>query len=180
LDCWLRAERPRDALRLLATHAQALYDGGHESTIRRVVAAIPDHVAAQDVEAMLDFAWVHLLLDRRRFTALVDTVSRSVRDDLDLSGTLLARLEVLQSMTSALRGHWADAASLARSAIEELGETWWVDLLGQFAWNMVARDIAYSERWDESGAEVRAVLRALGVVPERRLAIEGTFSAFAQ
>ncbi|KQW52558.1 hypothetical protein ASC77_24620 [Nocardioides sp. Root1257] len=174
LDYWLRADRPRDALRLLASQAQALYDGGHESTIQRVIAAVPDEVATQDLEAMLDFAWAHLLLDRRRFTSLVDTVSRSMRDDLDLPGALVARLEVLQSIAATLHGHWADGASLARSALQELGETWWVDPLGQFAWNMVARDVAFSERWDESGREARGVLRALSVVPERRIAIQGT------
>ncbi|WP_028642344.1 LuxR C-terminal-related transcriptional regulator [Nocardioides sp. URHA0020] len=174
LDHWLRADEPGEALRLLAAQVPALYDGGHESTIQRVIAAIPAAVAAEDVQAMIRYAWCHLLLDRHRFTSLVDATSRSVRDELDLAPALLARLEVLQSIAATLRGHWADGASLARSAVQLLGETWWLDPLGPFAWNMIARDAALSEQWDESGPEARTVLRALDLVPERRIAIQGT------
>ena len=37
LEHWLRAGRPRDALRLLAAQAAALSDGGHESTMLRTI-----------------------------------------------------------------------------------------------------------------------------------------------
>jgi LuxR family maltose regulon positive regulatory protein len=175
LEHWLRADRPRDALRLLASEAAALSDGGHESTIRRSIEAIPESVTSGDLESMMEFAWCHLLVDRRRFVALVDSLSRGV-DAGSLGGgpVLVARLEVLQSIAATLRGHWTDGASLARSALQELRDGWWLDPIGQFAWNMVARDIAFSERWDDASSEARQVVRALGVAPDRRLALEGT------
>ncbi|WP_275741532.1 LuxR C-terminal-related transcriptional regulator [Nocardioides sp. YIM 152315] len=176
LEHWLRADRPRETLRLLAAQAPALYDGGHESTILRTVTALPDAVVADGIDAMLEYAWCHLLVDRRRFVALVEGLRRLVRDDLDVDPVLGARLEVLESIAATLQGHWVDGASLARSALESLGDSWWLDPLGQFAWNMIARDIALSERWDDSSHEVREVVRALSVVPERRLAFEGSRS----
>jgi LuxR family transcriptional regulator, maltose regulon positive regulatory protein len=175
LEHWLRAERPRDALRLLSAQVAALSDGGHESTVRRTIEAIPEGVASGDLEAMMEFTWCHLLVDRRRFGAMVDSLGR--RSDAGaLSGgpLLVARLEVLQSIAATLRGHWADGASLARSALQELDDRWWLDPIGQFAWNAIARDIAFSERWDDATSEVRQVVRALGVAPDRRLALEGT------
>ncbi|GAA4731430.1 hypothetical protein GCM10023350_13500 [Nocardioides endophyticus] len=175
LEHWLRADRPRDALRLLAREAAALSDGGHESTIRRSIEAIPESVTSGDLEALMEYAWCHLLVDRRRFVALVDSLSRGV-DAGSLGGgpVLVARLEVLQSIAATLRGHWTDGASLARSALQELRDGWWLDPIGQFAWNMIARDIAFSERWDDASSEARQVVRALGVAPDRRLALEGT------
>jgi len=175
LEHWLRADRPRDALRLLASEVAALSDGGHENTIRRSIEAIPEHVTSGDLEASMEFAWCHLLVDRRRFVALVDSLGRGVdASSLDGGPVLVARLEVLQSIAATLRGHWTDGASLARSALQELRDGWWLDPIGQFAWDMVARDIALSERWDDAGSEVRQVVRVTGVAPDRRLALEGT------
>jgi LuxR family maltose regulon positive regulatory protein len=174
LEHWLRALRPREALALLAAEMPTLYDSGHESTILRTARGIPEHVALQDPRMLADLAWCHALVDRQRYLGLVDQLSRLVRNDLDLDPAFDARLEVLQSIAVTLRGHWVDGASLARSALQGLGQTWWLDPLGQFCWNMVARDIALSERWDDSGEEARQVLRALSVVPDRRVAFEGT------
>ena len=174
LEHWLRAGRPREALRLLAAEAAQLSDGGHESTILRTIDAIPANVAASDLVAMTELAWCHLLVDRRRFVSLVESISRWVRNDIDQDPVQVARLEVLQSMSAAMTGNWADCGALARSALEALGEAWWLDGLGQFSWNMIAREIALSERWDEAEPESRRVIRTLGVAPERRVALDGT------
>ncbi|MEP9361340.1 LuxR C-terminal-related transcriptional regulator [Nocardioides sp. CN2-186] len=174
LEHWLRAGRPHDAIRLVAAEGASLYDGGHESTIRRTIEAIPDSVASSDVQTMIEFTISNLLVDRRRFVSLVESLGRRVRDDLDLDAVQGARIEVLQSMATTLCGNWADGGALARSALQTFGETWWLDPVGQFSWNMVARDIALSERWDESGPESRRVVRALGIAPDRRIAFEGT------
>ena len=47
-DCWRR-------------RSAALYDGGHESTILRTIAAISDERRVRGREAMLEYAWCHLL-----------------------------------------------------------------------------------------------------------------------
>jgi LuxR family transcriptional regulator, maltose regulon positive regulatory protein len=101
-------------------------------------------------------------------------MARLTRADLDIDPVRGARVEVLQSIAATLRGHWTDGGSLARSALQEFGDTWWLDQVGQFAWNIVARELALSERWDDARLESRAIVRALAVTPERRLPLEGT------
>ncbi|WP_138067582.1 LuxR C-terminal-related transcriptional regulator [Cellulomonas rhizosphaerae] len=176
LEHWLRAERPRDALRLLAAQAPALYDAGQESTMLRIVQELPESVATDGPDAMLEYAWCHLLVDRQRFVALVGTLRRAERDQLGVDATWSARLEVLESIAATLTGDWESSAALARSALRTLGDTWWLDPLGRFTWNMIARDVALSERWDESSYEAREVSSALSVVPDRRIALEGSLA----
>ena len=72
LEHWLLAEQPRSALRLLASKHSQLYDAGQESTIKRTIAAIPVEAATADLEAMLDFTWCHMLVNRRRFVELTE------------------------------------------------------------------------------------------------------------
>ena len=75
LDQWLLADRPRDVLRLLSASHGRLYDSGREATVRRTIAAIPAAVAVSDLESMVDYAWCHLLVDRRRFVELVEQLT---------------------------------------------------------------------------------------------------------
>ena len=63
---------------------------------------------------------------------------------------------------------------LARQALAELGDGWWRDPLGRFGWNMLAREVALSERWDELSDEVHELDLALSRDPHRRVALEGT------
>jgi LuxR family maltose regulon positive regulatory protein len=58
--------------------------------------------------------------------------------------------------------------------MHDLGEAWWLDHLGRFGWNLVGREIALSESWEDSGADVRDVRLSLSRDPERRLTLEGT------
>lgn len=173
LDHWLIAGRPRPALRLLAAHHAALYDGGREATVARTLAAIPADVADADMAAMIEYAWCHLLVDRHRFLELVDRLTWWA----DRSGTgeaLRPRVTMLQSIAATVCGRWVDGGTLARDAIATMGEGWWRDPLGRFGWNLVARDVALSERWDEACDDVREAELALSRDPERRLTFEGT------
>jgi LuxR family maltose regulon positive regulatory protein len=173
LDHWLAADRPGEALRLLAAKHGSLYDSGRASVILRTVGAIPAAVANTDVPALLEYAWCHLLVDRRRFLELVDQATWwAQRSELD--ATTRAHLTMLESMAATISGRWAEGGSLARRAMLELGDTAWRDPLGRFGWNMVARDLAMSESWDDSAERVREAERSLGRDPERRLAFEGT------
>ncbi len=173
LDHWILAERPRDALRLLAVEHGRLYDLGLEGTILRTIEAIPTEVAMADFESMLDYAWCLLLVDRRRYIKTVEQAAwwagnSTVDDDLR------HRLTMLQSSVAILSGDWAESEALARRALEEMDEMWWRDSLGRFVWNMIARGIAMSERWAESCDDVRIADLALSRDPERRLALEGS------
>ena len=173
LEHYLLAGQPRSALRLLATNEALLYDSGRETTVRRAIAAIPDTVVAGDLEPMIDYAWCHLLVNRRRFLELVDQAtwwaSLSTVDP-----TLQARLTMLQSVAAQVNCDWAEAGRLARQVLVALGDSWWRDPLGRFGWNGVARDVALSERWDETSDEVREMELSLKRDPHRRIAFEGT------
>lgn len=174
LGHWLSAGRPRDALRLLADANADLYDAGLEATISSTLAAIPDDVVHTDLSAMLDSAWAHLFVARRRFLDLVEHMSFRVGAD-DVGDVVeRARLAMLRSIAATIDGGWDDGESLAREAIALLGDQWPQDRVGRFAWNMVARCVALSERWDDEADEVTAARRAVGVAAERRLAYEGT------
>lgn len=173
LEHWLQAGRPREALRVLAGSAADLHDSGREVTLQRTMAEIAPEVATDDLDTMLDYTWCHLSLDRRRFLELAEQLSWWTEHS-DADKTTRARVKTVESIAAATSGGWAAGGRLARQAITEFGEDTWRDPLGRFAWNMVARDAALSERWDESSDEVREARLALGRDPWRRIAFEGT------
>jgi LuxR family maltose regulon positive regulatory protein len=173
LEHWLLAGRHRDALRLLAMQHAELYDTGRETTIHRTLAALPPELGGGDVESLLEFAWCHLFVDRRRYLELVERATwwgeRSPLDD-----TLRARLTMLRSVAATVGGDWVVGKALAERAMCDLGDAWWSDPLGRFGWNMVARAWALSESWNDTGDDVRAADLALSRDPERLLSFEGT------
>ena len=174
LEHWLRADRPRDALRLLAAESAVLYDSGREVTIQRTIAAIGFDSMTADLESMIEFAWCHLLVNRRRFIEIIDEAT--YRAGQSTPGKIVqARLTMLRSIAAIVSGRWVEANALARRAMLDLGGgAPWRDPLGRFGWNMVARDVALSERWDDASDEVKEASLALGRDPGRRLSFEGT------
>ncbi len=174
LEHWLLARRPREALRLLAARNAELYDSGRDMTIIRTIAGIPRDVAAVDLDAMLEFAWCHLLVDRRRFLEMVEQVTWWASQATDPGETVRGRVSMLQSMAATIGGDWAAGRDLARRSMRELGQEWLRDPVGRFGWNMIARDVALSERWDDSAGDVREADLVLSRDSERRLALEGT------
>jgi LuxR family maltose regulon positive regulatory protein len=173
LDHWLAAGRPRDALRLLAAKHAELYDNGREATIRRTVDAIPALVTSSDLDAIVETAWCHLLVDRDRFLEKVDEATWWA-EHFSVDANRRSRIAVLRAIAATSTGDWARGAALARQSIDALEDACAADPLGRFAWNMVARDVALDERWVDDGAEARAPTVALARDPERLLALEGT------
>jgi len=174
LEHLLRAGEHREGLRLLASCVTQLYDSGREDTVRRTVAAVQESVPPADLAATIDLAWCRLYTDRARFVQTVDDLAPWTGDDLDVDPTMRARLEVLQALASTVRGDWAGGARLARSALATIGDAWLLDPLVRYGWNLVAREIALAERWDDTSTEVRKVVFAISAAPERRVALEGT------
>lgn len=173
LEHLIRAGRPRDALRLLWQQEATLYDSGRESSILRTMAEIPASIATVDVESMIEYAWCHLLVDRQRFLETVDYVSGWTRHSGDVDPVHESRLLVLRAIAATIQGHWRGTPAGLERALDLLDGAWMVDPLGQFAWNMLAREVALSERWDDTGEETRRILRTLSITPERRLGFEG-------
>ncbi|PRZ03217.1 ATP/maltotriose-dependent transcriptional regulator MalT [Isoptericola sp. CG 20/1183] len=174
LDHLLRADDHRDALRLLAACAPQLFDSGHQATIRHTLAAMPQRVTTSDLAAAVDLAWCRLHVDPDLFVQTVDDLDRwtDVRSGLDPA--LRARLDMLRAVVAGLRGDWRDGARLARAALATIGDPWLLDPVVRYGWNLVAREIALAERWDDSSTEVRKVVFAINADPERRAALEGT------
>ena len=173
LEQWLLADRPRDALRLLSDSHGPLYDSGRQATVIRTIGTIPTSVAVGDLEAMVDYAWCHLLVDRRRFVELVEHLTWWA-DRSTPNPTLRARVDTLRASAAVVSGRWVESGALSRQVMLDLGESCWQDPLARFAANGVAREVAWSERWDDTSDEVRQTEVALRRDPERRLAFEGT------
>ena len=173
LEHWLLAGRERDALRLLAEKTADLYDSGRDETIRTVMAAISLDIVTTDLNAMIEFAWCHLFVDRRRFGELVDQLAWWAQRS-NAEQPVLGRVMHLQSANATMNGRWVEGGALARAALRDLGGEAWRDPFGRFCPNLIAREIALSERWDDDGEEVRETRLALGRDPKRRLAFEGT------
>ena len=174
LEQWILAGRPREALRLLARTVGDLYDSGLTATIERTIAQIPLNVASGDLDAMIEFAWCHLLVDKRRFLEAVDAATAS-RARHDAGGRPQdGRLLMLQSIAATLTGDWRSSSTLATQAIALLPDDGQLDLVGRQGWNVIAREVALSERWDDGSPQLQDVRRELGWDPERRLAFEGS------
>ena len=175
LEHWILASQPREALRLLARHTAELYDAGREATIARTISRIPLNVAMADLPAMFEFAWCHLLVDRRQFLDLVrrrELQCRAVRRCGSRARGAAAPASSRSSAT--ISGDWVKGSDLATQGMGLLGEAALSDPLGRFGWNMIARDVALSECWDDSSARLEQVRLGLGRDPERRIAFEGT------
>ncbi len=153
LEQWLLAQRPREALRLLADKSTQLYDSGLEATILRTIALIPRHVIATDSSSLIDFAVCHISVSRATFLDAVGQAAWHVERTGDVAAS--AAVATLRSMALTMQGDWTSAGGLARRAIAELGEKWRMDAAGRFGWNMIARSIALSEAWDDANDLIR-------------------------
>ncbi|MFC8799689.1 LuxR C-terminal-related transcriptional regulator [Promicromonospora sp. NPDC057138] len=170
----LHAGEDRAALRLLASCVPQLYDGGRDATVRRILAAIPLNASTGDAAATVDLAWCQLFTDRSAFVQTMDTLADLADTAAELEPWLLARLEMLRAVSATISGDWSAGARSARSALSTIGDQWSTDPLCGFGWNVLAREIALTERWDDAGPEVREAARSLSAAPERRIAFEAT------
>ena len=174
LDHWILAGQPREALRLLAAKCTTLYDTGREATIARALVRLPAAAYFGDLEAAIDLAWCSLLVDADQFLREVDQARACAEHIPEIAPAVRGRLTLLHSIAETIRGDWSSGGRLARQALEDFGDTGWSrDLLGRVGWNMIARDIALSERWQVS-AETQTLRNELSRDAERRLAFEGT------
>jgi LuxR family maltose regulon positive regulatory protein len=170
LEQWLFAERFRDALRLLAATSTELYDQGRESAILRTIEAIPRSVAFTDVAALIDYSVSQILVSRQRF---VETVRDAAWHAERMPHELSARLDALHSVALTMSGDWTAGSAHARQALDGLGDDWWSDPAGRFVWNVMARDVALSESWDDDHPVVRDATVAMSRDPRRGISLEG-------
>jgi len=170
LEHWLAAGEPRAALRLLAGLAVDLFDSGRESAIRRMLGEISPSFPQSDPDALVEFAWCQLLVDRRSFDAALATAESAAPAE----GSVVGRLMILQAASAIVSGDWQQCEGLARGAMEALEGAPWLDPLGRFGWTLVAHGIALDERWLEGGVEVEGVRHGVSNDAQRSIALEGT------
>lgn len=173
LNHWLLAERPREALHLVASCHADLYDAGMGAVISRMIDAIPPEVSTADVDAVIEFAWCHLLISRQGFAAAVRQAG-SWAQQSQLDDRHRSRLTMLEAVVQVVHADWKGSAQLARRGLELCGDQWRLDPITRFGWNLLARDIALDERWDDANDEVRSPEVALSRSLEQRLSFEGT------
>src|SRR4029077_11748469 len=95
-------------------------------------------------------------------------------DHADTDTILRARLTMLQSMVATSSGDWVSGGALARRSLHDFADQWEADPLGRFGWNMIAREIALTERWDAGCGEARDAVLAVARDPGRGLTLQGT------
>lgn len=170
----LQAGQDRAALRMLASCVLQLHDGGRESTVRRIVGAIPSSASAGDTGATIDLAWCQFFTDRSAFARTMDTLAVPADEAAEQEPWLRVQLEMLRAFSATVSGGWRAGARSVRSALTTVADQWSPEPLCGFGWSVLAREIALTERWDDDGPEVREVARALSSTPERRIAFEAT------
>ena len=171
LDHWLLAGRPRDAVAATRRSPPTALRHGAGGDDRRVIAAIPAHVAGADLTALLEYAWCHVLVDRRRFTAVVEQARwwadhhevSQVAGEADLAAVDRGRRSTGPGPRVA---DWPARRWRVRCAVVE---THW-----HFCWNMIGREIALGERWQPEGARRPRCPPGARPRSRTRLALQGT------
>jgi len=162
VEHWLAADRPAEALRLLADLAVGLADEGRGATVDHVLARIPAAVSAADPELL---AWCRMPIDRAGF---VDALALAADLPATASGT--PRGAVLHAAAAFARGDWAQCLERSHAAVA--GVPGQADPVIGHGWRLLARAVALREMWSETEpvvAEARAAVSADG---GRRLAHE--------
>jgi LuxR family maltose regulon positive regulatory protein len=170
LDHWLRAERPADALRVLAEGVLSLVDSGRGEVIGRILDQIPPEVASSGPETLVRYAWCALMVERTRFQDALAAAERAVDDDDASTGS---RLELLLAAEASLSGDWDRCELQARHALACLQKQACVDPLARFGWTLVAVGVALRERWHDEADLVRQVRVALSHGADEHMAFEG-------
>ena len=158
LEHWLAAERPEEALRLLAALAVPLGDAGRGTVVDRVLARVPPEVAVADPELL---AWCRMPVDRAGFSDALHLLG-------DSPGS--ARAAVLQAAAADLRGDWRECLRRTRAALGDAPGR--VDPVTGHGWRLLARAVALQEAWTESEAVLAEARAAVSADGGRRLAHE--------
>ena len=171
LDHWLRAERPEEALRVLADLALSLLDSGRWATVAHGVDQLPPEIATADRESAIRYAWCQLMVDRGSFAEAL-TLARWACADADPA--VRARLDVLSAAAASLTGDWARSGALARTALSVLPDHGWTEPVGRFGWRLVTHALAFAERWDDAAPTLVEARAASSHDLDGRRTFEGT------
>jgi LuxR family maltose regulon positive regulatory protein len=151
-----------------------LYERGREEVIVRTIEQVPIAVAASGLEAMLDYARCYMFIDRDRFLDAVEQVTWHAEQANSVSATTRARLAVVRAQAAFVAGDFEAGGDFARLSIELFGDDWWRDPCGRLSRNLVARHVAFTERWIENDPAIREARLSSTRTPDRRGAYEGT------
>ena len=154
IEHWLDADRPAEALRLLAAISMTGFDTGCDGTLDRIMDRIPPEVGGATTASLVQLAWCRLLIDRAGFLSALAAVEESVAeqgDDHQDDGSI----SLLRSVAGWLTGDWQACIEHAGAGVERLGHPGPADPLGRFGRTLTAHGLALDERWSDDGAALR-------------------------
>lgn len=173
LDHWFRADRPGEALRVLADVGPSLLESGRSATVVRSIEQLPPEIATTDGESAVRYAWCRLIAGQGRY---VDALAVARSACADAGPEVRARIDVLGAVELSLAGDWERAGAAAREAVKRLPDHGWTDPMGRFGWQLVVRAIAVGEHWDDAAPAVAEGRAATSSDVECRWIFEGTRS----
>jgi len=171
LDHWLRADRPVEALRVLADLALTLLETGRGASVAHGVDQLPPEIVATDGESALRYAWCQLVVDRGRFD---DALALARAECVDGGPAVQADLDVLGAAAVSFAGDWDRAGAAAHTALHALPDHGWSDPIGRFGWRLVTHSIAFTECWDDPAPIVVEARAGSSRDVEGRWTFEGT------
>ena len=148
IEHWLDGGDQGEALRLLASVAVSLVDGGRTGRVERFLDRIPPEVATATEAARVQHRWCRLL------------VGAPVPED-----ELAAESPVLRALAAYTACDWAAAATLGRAGSMD-------DPIGRYGWSIVAHSVAANEAWSDDDPLVEEARAAVAGHSDRRLAHE--------
>lgn len=170
LEHWLRAERPADALRVLAAGALSLVDSGRGEVVLRALDEIPPEVVRSGPDPLVRYAWCALMVGRARFSDALAAAERVLGESDAPAGT---RLELLRAADASLSGDWEQCELQARHALGCLEEQADADPIVRFGWTLMALGEALRERWHDEADLVGQARVALSHGANQQVAFEG-------
>ena len=174
LDHWLAGDEPGEGLRLLSMSARELYDTGRQATVLQMLPRVRPQAAGTDPTALMQYAFPQLLVNRSGFLDTVDNLRRVLDLSPDVDAQTSQRAQVFAAQAALMTGDWQEAEQQSRAALGDAGPAAMSDPFLRFGWNLVARGVAMTERWDEQNPEVKDLLSQLGGDPDRATAGQGT------
>jgi LuxR family maltose regulon positive regulatory protein len=158
LDHWLQAERPTDALRVLADGALSLVDSGRSEVLGRVIDQLPPGVAGGAPDPLVQYAWCALMYERTRFH---DALAEAERVLGGSDGSSDPRIELLHAAESSLSGDFEGCERQARHALGRLQEDACPAPVALFGWTLLAVGTALREQWHDGAGLVGEIRQAL-------------------
>ena len=170
LDHWLQAERPTDALRVLADGALSLVDSGRSEVLGRVIDQLPPGVAGSAPDPLVQYAWCALMYERTRFH---DALAAAERVLGGTDGSADPRVELLHAAEASLSGDFEGCERRAHHALGRLQDDACPAPVALFGWTLLAVGTALREQWHDAAGLVGEIRQAMNQDADHQVVFAG-------